>query len=67
MIASGPSFPYLCVFGGELTAYSLLRLPNGARGIEQIAFLTDKLLLGYLSEGIFYLVDLANLQPKQAT
>jgi len=36
----------------------MYKLPSEARGIEQVAFLTDKLLLGYLSEGIFYLVDL---------
>lgn len=39
----------------------MYRLPNEARGVEQISFLTDKLLLGYLSEGIFYLVDLGQM------
>ena len=38
-----------------LTVY---KLPCEARGIEQISFLTDKLLIGYISEGFFYLVDL---------
>lgn len=37
--------------------FTFFKLPNEARGIEQLAFLTDRLLLGYLSEGIFYLVD----------
>ena len=39
----------------------MYKLPNEARGVEQIPFLTDKLLLGYLSEGIFYLVDLGQM------
>lgn len=34
------------------------KLPNEARGIDQISLLSDKLLLAYLSEGNFYLVDL---------
>ena len=34
------------------------KLPNEARGVEQLELLTDKLLLGYISEGAFYLVDL---------
>jgi hypothetical protein len=34
------------------------KLPNEARGVQQLAFLTDRLLLAYISEGIFYVVDL---------
>ena len=68
-MGGGPKFPYLVVkrdFGTEpMTAeYALYKLPKEARGIEQLAFLTDKLLLGYISEGIFYLVDLG--QQSQA-
>ena len=42
----------------DATDMHCYRLPNEARGIEQIELLTDKLLLGYISEGAFYLVDL---------
>ena len=63
IVGGGPAYPYLILKktaaegqeSGEMTVY---KLPNEARGIEQVSFLTDKLLVGYLSEGIFNLVDL---------
>lgn len=61
LAGAGPSFPYIVLV--QLTAEGaspprIYQLPNEARGVEQIAFLTDKLLLGYISEGIFNLVDI---------
>jgi hypothetical protein len=36
----------------------IYRLPNEGKGVEQLLLLSDKLLLAYISEGVFYLVDL---------
>ena len=59
IVGAGPQFPYLVVKRlDDAIDFNLYKLPNEARGIEQISFLTDRLLLGYISEGIFYLVDL---------
>lgn len=64
IVGSGPSFPYLCIKQLQQSDYQLYRLPNNARGVDQLAFLTDKLLLGYISEGIFCLLDLGQLQNQ---
>ena len=71
LVGGGPQFPYIIIkylksqdvsestirteAGGDELCF---RLPNEARGVDQMELLADKLLLGYLSEGAFYLVDL---------
>lgn len=71
VVAAGPQIPFIVVkalkednsasmkepFGDEATE-KYYQLPNEARGVEQLKLLRDKYLLAYLSEGIFYLVDL---------
>ena len=76
VVGAGPQCPFIVLkdmkaavistpmqpFGaqGEL----FYRLPNNARGVEQIQLLRDKYLLAYISEGIFYLVD---INPENRT
>jgi len=66
IVGSGPQFPHLVVKRNLIagnTDFTLYKLPREARGIEQLCFLADRLLLGYLSEGIFHLVDLGQQAP----
>jgi len=61
LVGAGPSFPYIVLVQLSAEGASpprIYQLPNEARGVDQVGFLTDKLLLAYISEGIFNLVDI---------
>ena len=66
IVGAGTQLPYLIVKRlNEPHDFMMYSLPNEARGIEQLTFLTDRLLLGYISEGVFYLVDLGQKEQQK--
>jgi hypothetical protein len=61
VVATGPQCPFLVIkelLSSVDDCEVYFKLPNEAKGVNQIQLLKDKCLLAYLSDGTFYLVDL---------
>lgn len=58
LVASGRGLPFLVVKDYLKGEQRHFRLPPGCRGVEKLELLRDDHLVGVLSEGYFYLVDI---------
>jgi hypothetical protein len=65
IVASGSQSSYIVVAHLDQRPQSIFRLPRNSKGVEQILLLKDKLLLCFISEGVFYLVDLAQADEDE--
>lgn len=58
IVASGRSLPFLIVKDHTTGEQRQFRLPTGCRGVDKLSLLRDDHLVGLISEGYFYLVDI---------